>query len=577
MMKNRVRARTPIGTGWATAVLSLVLAGCGSSRPTLDLPLEPIAYIDTLPSHRPREREVNEVTRLLKTSIGGEVGYGFSLKRMVGKLPEALNVTRFDDVVNSSWYEHRITQGNMTPDDVARGPTTVGPDTANVLTVVAGKSAGISPGFNVRDARGNTFVVKFDPVGNLHLASAAGVISSRLFHAAGYYTPEDFIIVFDSSKLALDPEAEIPVNGGGKRKMTYGDIRNELSRTEPLPDGRYLALASKFVPGRPLDPFFFDGVRRDDPNDYYLHQHRRELRGLYVISSWLNHVDMRYANTLDVFIDPPGYVRHYLIDFAATLGSGTIRPHQPREGREYNFAFWPSVARIVTLGFYNQGWESEEYEVIYPSVGWMPAETFEPGEWRANWPNGAFRLVTPADGYWGAKIVGAFSDGHIRAAVSEGGLPTPEAEHHLVEILKARRDKIVAYWYSKVTPIENVSARWIQASDSDSAKLVITFDDLGTAAGLSTSQPVRYHWKFKDVYLDVEAAGTSTAGSGERQSLQVTFQAKGDRLPGVDSGKATATLRIDVERNGERVKRDAAITLRWEGPERGYRVVGLKH
>ena len=573
MMKRNRSRTTPIGTGWALAAFGVVLAGCGSSRPTFDLPLEPIAYIDTLPSAQPKEREINEVTRLLKVSMGGEIGYGFSFKRLVGKLPEALNVTRFDDVVNSSWYEHRITEGNMSPEDVARGPTTVGPDTSNLLTVVAGKAAGISPGFNVRDARGNTFVVKFDPIGNLHLASAAGVISSRLFHAAGYYTPEDFIVVFDSAKLVLDPEAEIPKIGGGKRKMTYDDIRDALSLTDSLPDGRFLALASKFVPGRPMDPFFFDGVRGDDPNDYYLHQHRRELRGLYVVSSWLNHVDMRYANTLDVFIDPPGYVRHYLIDFAATLGSGTIRPHQPREGKEYNFAFWPSLARVVTLGFYNQGWESEEYEVIHPSIGWMPVETFDPGEWRANWPNGAFRLATPADGYWGAKIVGAFSDAHIRAAVSEGGLPAQEVEDILVEILKTRRDKILAYWCSRVTPIENVASE----STEPSAKLVIAFDDLGVTAGLSTPEQTRYIWKFKDVYLGTEASGVSAADSTERQTLQISLQPSGDRLPGVDSGKATATLHIDVERNGERVKRDAVITLRWEGPEKGYRVVGLKH
>jgi len=114
MMMKRNRSRTtPIGTGWALAAFGVVLAGCGSSRPTFDLPLEPIAYIDTLPSAQPKEREINEVTRLLKVSMGGEIGYGFSFKRLVGKLPEALNVTRFDDVVNSSWYEHRITEGNM--------------------------------------------------------------------------------------------------------------------------------------------------------------------------------------------------------------------------------------------------------------------------------------------------------------------------------------------------------------------------------------------------------------------------------------------------------------------------------
>jgi len=573
MSRNRNR-RMRRNTRFAFLAGSVALAGCGSSRSTIDLPLEPIAYIDTLPSLQPEERAINEVTRLLKASIGGEIGYGFSFKRLLGAQAEALNITRFDDVVNSSWYEHRITRGDMTPEDVARGPTTVGLDTSDVLTAVAGKAAGISPGFNVRDARGNTFVVKFDPIGSLHLASAAGVITSRLFHAAGYHTPEDFIVVFDSSKLVLHPEAKIPADGGGERTMTYADIRDVLSSTDPLPDGRFLALASKFVPGRPMDPFFFEGVRNDDPNDYYLHQHRRELRGLYVVSSWLNHVDMRFANTLDVFIDPPGYVRHYLIDFAATLGSGTVRPHQPREGKEYNFAFWPSLARMLTLGFYNKGWENEEYEIIHPSIGWIPVESFAPGEWRANWPNGAFRLVTPADAYWGAKIVGAFSDDHIRAAVSEGGLPVQEARDVLVDILKARRDKIVAYWYSKVTPIENVSTR---SAGPGSSRLEISFDDLGIATGLYTDAQTRYIWTFNDVYLDIEAEGETVAGSSERQSLDIPFESSNQQLAGIDGDRATATLKVDVERDGRRVKREAVITLRWEGPEKGYSVVGLRH
>ena len=100
---------------------------------------------------------------------------------------------------------------------------------------------------------------------------------------------------------------------------------------------------------------------------------------------------------------------------------------------------------------------------------------------------------------------------------------------------------------------------------------------LARSLSLSTPERTRYIWRFEDVYLGVEASGVGDAGSSERQSLQISFQAPNDRLPGVDSSKATTKLHIDVERNGERVKRDAVITLRWEGPEKGYRVVGLKH
>jgi hypothetical protein len=558
-----------------TALLgALAAAGCGSSRPTIQLPLEPIPYADTLPSTAPKERQINEVARLLDISVSGEIGHALSLRRLVGAGHEALNVTHFDDVVNSAWFEHRIDLGDMTPDDVARGPTTIGPDTSRTLTVIAGKAAGISPGFTVRDARGNTFLFKFDPKGNLHLASAAGVISNRLFHAAGYYTPEDFIVVFDPARLVLDPEAEITEPTGAERAMTESDIAAVLSLTDPLPDGRFHALASKFVPGRPLDPFYFSGVRKDDANDYYHHQYRRELRGLYVVSSWLNHVDMRYANTLDVFIDPPGYVRHYLIDFAATLGSGTIRPHNPREGSEYNFAFWPTMARTFTLGFYQKGWEGVEYQQIHPSIGWIPTESFDPGGWRPNWPNDAFRSVTPADGYWGAKLVAGFSDQHIRAVVEEGALPVAEARHSLADILIARRDKIIEYWYAAVTPIERVDAR---LSSSGAPSLELSFDDLGLAAEVWTAEATRYTWQFEDVYHRVNAAGEDTAAPGERQTLRIPLDGAMLSLEAVSEAEATARLKINVQRDGEFPGRAAEVLLRWLGAEAGYRVVGLRH
>ncbi len=560
----------------AVAFASLVaLVGCGSSRQTLKLPLEPIAYVDTLPIERPQARNVNQTSRLLSTAIGGEIGYAFSLRRLVGARHESVNITRFDDVVNSAWFEHRIdAPGGMSPEQVARGPTSVGPDTSRTLTVIEGRAAGISPKFTVRDARGTIYIVKFDPKGNLHLASAAGVIASRLMHAAGYYTPSDYIVVFDSARLVLDPGAEIP-EGRKLRKMTEDDVLNELSRTDPLPDGRFLAIASEFVPGQPLDALLFTGVRGDDPNDYYLHQHRRELRGLYVLSSWLNHVDMRYENTLDVFIDPPGYVRHYLFDFAASLGSGTIRPHIPREGEEYNFALWPTLGRVFTLGFYEDGWEDVEFEQYHPSIGWMPVETFNPGGWRANWPNVAFRSVTPADGYWGAKLVAAFSDEHIRAAVAEGDLPVQMAADRLAAILQIRRDKVVEYWYRQVTPVENAEAR---IAAGDPARLEVSFDDLGLDAGVFEPAETTYRWEFEDVYFGIKSKGTEAARSSGRQAVSIDLGEGFDTsLRGVDEDEATSRLRIEVGRDVNWVGRSAELLLRWEGASAGYRVVGLRH
>jgi hypothetical protein len=529
-----------------------------------------VAYADTLPIEQPTEREQSEIEKLLEESVGGEIGHAISLRRWVGAQHEALNVTRYDDVVNTAWFEHRNGREQMTPEEVALGPTAGGPDTAGTLTVIAGKAAGISPGFTVRDAKGETYLFKFDPKGNLHLASAAGVISSRLFWAAGYYTPEDYIVVFDSARLVLDPEAEVETQFE-ERKMAQEDISTVLSLTDQLPDGRFLALASKFVPGKPLGPFLFSGVRADDPNDYFYHEYRRELRGLYVLSSWLNHVDMRFANTLDVFIDPPGYVRHYLIDFAATLGSGTIRSHNPREGSEYNFDFWPTMARVFTGGFYKHGWEDQQFSEIHAAIGWLAVESFEPGKWKANWPNKAFNKRTTRDNYWGAKLVDSFTDAQIAAAVTEGQLPT-EAALALTPILIARRDRVVAYWYDKVTPIENVTVSVVGEGGAD---IDVSFDDLGLRAGVWDTEETRYAWRFEDPESSTKTAGEAAAQAGQRQAIRLEL-GQTTAPTDVRVHRRPATLRITVLRSGE-TRREAVIYLEQRDAYAAYEVAGLEH
>jgi hypothetical protein len=558
---------TKIGRSLLFLSTIFAVTGCGS-RPAVPIRLEPIPYADTLPSDQPAARSPDEVERLVDASLSGEIGHALSIRRLLGAQHEALNVTRFDDVVNSAWFEHRNGRRQISPEQVARGAATRGPDTGNTLTVIGGKSGGISPGFTVRDARGDTFLFKFDPKGNPQLASAAGVISSRFFWAAGYHTPEDCIVVFDIAQLALDEGAVIET-AFDERPMTKDDIYLVLDETDALPDGRYLALASKYVPGRPLGPFFFSGVRDDDPNDWYRHEFRRELRGLYVISSWLNHVDMRFANTMDVFIDPPGYVRHYLIDFAATLGSGTIRSHRPREGSEYNFDIWATLGRVLTFGFLEVGWEDQSYEELHPTIGWIPVESFDPANWKPNWPNEAFNKRTPRDGYWGAKLVGSFSNEQIAAAVGAGRLPE-EAAEALTDILIRRRDKVVSHWYAQVTPVENVETTVYL--DADPARLELSFEDLGLNSGVWKSGETTYFWHFDDPASGTRSGGEGAAGSGDRQVIGLALR----RLPPVAPSAENdfAILRLVASREGV-TNREATVYLRWDG--RGYRVVGLEH
>ena len=69
-------------------------------------------------------------------------------------------------------------------------------------------------------------------------------------------------------------------------------------------------------------------TRPDDPNDLVPHEDRRELRAYGVFAAWLNHVDAKAINSLDMLVTENGrsFVRHYLVDFGSALGSGGVGP-----------------------------------------------------------------------------------------------------------------------------------------------------------------------------------------------------------------------------------------------------------
>jgi len=297
-----------------------------------------------------------------------------------------------------------------------------------------------------------------------------------------------------------------------------------------------------------------------------------------VVSSWVNHVDMRFANTMDAFVEP-GYVRHYLIDFAASLGSGTVRPHYPREGAEYNFDWWPTFARIFTVGFYRQGWEREPHQAIDPSIGWMQVGTFDPGSWKANWPNEAFVNMTVRDAYWGAKLVGSFTDAQIRAAVRAGELPNEFAADTLADMLSYRRDRIVEYWYARVSPVEKPEVDVAGESGSGTGFTVL-FDDYGIRDGAWTAEGISYRWKLRHEALDRQWDGVSTARDGHRQSLEIAPSgADGGAGDGrlLSVAQTPAILEITVDGRDSLQGESATVHLLWDAGAGQYRVVGLEH
>ncbi len=440
---------------WAVAALvaGIALTGCAArSFDPLPLRPEPIAYADTLPIPEPEERAERRKLRALL--VHGPLQLAEPFDPGEG---ESLNLTHDDDVVSSAWWERRVGYRRITPEDLALGPTSAenAPATSGPLEIKSVKTDGVTPGFTMKDANGHTYIVK---PGLMHLTSAAGVIGNRLMWGMGCHVPEDYVTEFDFSRLVVDEDATIE-ELGVERPLTIEDLRTLLERTEPIEGERYLAFASLYLPGVPKGPFFFEGRRDDDPNDYFDHQHRRELRALWVFSSWINNTDMREGNTLDVYVNP-GYLRHYLIDFGATMGSSSTRPKHRKDETERPIDLYRFIGRIATLDLYKQPWEDHPVEPLGPALGFMHGEGFDPDSWKSSWTNPAFQDMTDADSYWAAKILAAFTDEQIRGAVGAGGFSDHRSVDTLTALLRLRRDRIVEYYYERVSTVgEPIVAR----------------------------------------------------------------------------------------------------------------------
>ena len=474
------------------AWILLLLSACGT---TSELTTDPIKWFDADNKHIPEPDEIKEnkfwdaIDHTIFYQVGKVLDLGWTARR-IGNLfrivgpRQADNINALDEVPNSSWFTNRHFQQRLTLEELAEGPGFAQPDDSGPWEIVAGKFEGVTAGFTIKDASQRYFVLKFDSKGNGEMGTGAEVVVTKVLHAAGYNVPRNSIVYFDPGQLEIGPKAKVLAKGGGKRSMTHEDLQEILDNIVPEPDGRLRCIASQFLTGKPVGVFNFRGGRKDDPNDRVDHEHRRELRGLRVIGSWLNDVDRRAANTLDMYVtesEGRSYVRHYIIDMGSALGSGSWRPRQPKTGNDYVWNPRTIFLSLVSLGFYRKKWE-EPLPMPYPSLGYFESEIFSPKRWVPDYPNPAFERCTNRDGYWGAKIVMAFRDAEIRAMVERGLYSDPDATAELTRLLVARRDKIGRYWFTKVNPLDHFELH----QDG------LTFRDLAVDAGLEEAGSSSY-------------------------------------------------------------------------------------
>jgi hypothetical protein len=401
---------------------------------------------------------------------------------------EAINVNSFDEVPNSSWYTNRLSRWAMSPSEVARGAC-LSEVPEGPFVISAGKPDGASPGFFVRDERGVTHLMKVDGTLQPERASAADAIVAAIYWAAGYYVPCNRVIVISRDELELEPGAEARMTNGHREPLTREIVERILAQAAQTPEGNLRMGLSEVVAGEPIAPWRYSGVWDADPNDVVPHEHRRELRGMYVLASWVSRIDSRQENTLASWIAATGdhgFVRHYVIDFGDALG--VLFPWD-RLSRRFGHSGYLDIEHIVgdliTFGAVSRSWDKAHLGPAGSTLGFFDVAQYEPGDWRPGYPNPAFDHLTERDAAWMARILARFTNAHIDALVERARFSEPRVSLELLRVLIGRRNLALERWLTRVSPLAHPTF------ESEESRICV--EDLAVTSGIRSPLERTYH------------------------------------------------------------------------------------
>lgn len=403
--------------------------------------------------------------------------------------PVSLDTNVFGLVPDSPWFENRIGRYRLKAEEVATGAIVHEGLADGPLTIIQGKTVGVTPGLVVKDSRDVVWFLKFDPPANLELTTGAEIIASRLLHAAGYHVPEMHIESIAVDRLVLAPTAKTRDDYNRRIKLSSERLRVLLTQLNPDPKGKLRALVGRKLPGEALGPFHYRGIRTDDPNDKIPHERRRSLRGLWVFSAWLGNHDTSDDNTLDTFVRSEGrlgYVRHYLLDFGDSLGATAIRSKHLSEGYEHRVDWSEMAKRTLTLGLTYPYWLAVRKSPIL-AVGVFESKVFSPSRWAPQVPNTAFDEATTHDTFWATSILARFNESHIAAAVATAQYSDPRAASIIATVLRERQLKLLKHGFAKMLGV---------AEPKVEKHYNLRLTDLEVESGLHQG-PAQYKWKVR--------------------------------------------------------------------------------
>ncbi|HXW08252.1 MAG TPA: hypothetical protein VD833_23680 [Vicinamibacterales bacterium] len=370
----------------------------------------------------------------------------------------AVNVNTLDEVPDSSWFTNRIGVRDLTTEEVVRGPNKFERLDAGEWLVVRGKGpGGFQPGFRAVHAGDpeQIYQLEVDPQGYPQLATGAELVGTLIYHALGYNVVDVYAIRVDPRRIRISERATIR-DASGERRFTRADLDAILRQAARDARGHVYMSATRFEEGEDMGQFEYHGTRPDDPNDIYPHEHRRELRANRVFAAWLAHDDSRAVNTLNMRVEQQGrtYIRHYMYDFGAMLGSATRFPEPAANNHEYFIDRQASLRSLLTLGLSVPPYlRRADGDDVPASIGAFGSASFAPERWKPNYPNAAFANMRADDAFWGARLVSRFTDEMLHAIAQAVGYDDPRAAPYLARTLIERRNRIARVWLNGVNPV----------------------------------------------------------------------------------------------------------------------------
>ncbi len=576
---------------WTSPLVSLaalaLLSGCGSSLASRRFPLREVMWKDddarpyrvdckpdpkkpTNPICAPEDYESPFVWDGVDAMLLHPVTRFFA----VDPADESIDVNAFDEVPDSTWFTNRIGRTAMTPEEVGKGACddkilhADDPDGSWVID--QGKENGANPGFRVNIPGVGKFLLKADEGDHPERATGATAIATRLYHAAGFWTGCDSVIYVRRSLLKLTPGLTHSDNTGVTRKFGQHQLDKVLNGAARRGD-LYRMVASKWLPGRTIGPFRYEGVRPDDPNDVVRHEDRRELRGQRMLAAWLNHFDSREQNSMNTWMSvdakdanaSPGHIRHWIMDLNDCFGSEWQWENM---SKRINFSYYFDAKDIgrdfITLGIPERPWDRVQRSPDGDIFGYFEADVYEPDQWKPGYQNPAFLRMTERDGAWMARILARLTTAHIEAAVGVGDFTKPKHTAYVVRTMVARQEKILARYFSKLSPVTDLTVSGSQLCGVDLARKTDTY--------------ARSRFRYSAVVhtgVDLDATQVAAVAVGDEGRVCVTLPRVGaDGGERDDSPSRYVVVKLD---NGI-----AAEPLRAHlydlGPTRGHRLVGIE-